>query len=103
MLTACGNQFNDWSAAYRIFKGERMDVNKLFGVIRKEVVIQNSKQQDYIYAHIDVAHRLGTVKHADQIVVLNKGVIAERGTHLELVSLKGEYNQLVKNQLELGS
>lgn len=53
MLTACGNQFNDWSAAYRIFKGERMDVNKLFGVIRKEVVIQNSKQQDYIYAHMD--------------------------------------------------
>src|SRR5690606_26635042 len=50
-----------------------------------------------------VAHRLSTVKHADQIVVLNKGVIAERGTHLELISLKGEYYQLVKNQLELGS
>lgn len=49
-----------------------------------------------------VAHRLSTVKHADQIVVLNKGVIAEKGTHQELVNLKGEYFTLVKNQLELG-
>lgn len=50
-----------------------------------------------------VAHRLSTVKHADQIVVLNKGVISEKGTHQQLVSLKGEYYQLVKNQLELGA
>jgi ATP-binding cassette subfamily B protein len=49
-----------------------------------------------------VAHRLSTVKNADQIVVLNKGVIAERGTHQELTNLKGEYYTLVKNQLELG-
>ena len=50
-----------------------------------------------------VAHRLSTVKNADQIVVLNKGVIAEKGTHQELVNLKGEYYTLVKNQLELGA
>ncbi|HLK27894.1 MAG TPA: peptidase domain-containing ABC transporter, partial [Puia sp.] len=49
-----------------------------------------------------VAHRLSTVKHADKIVVLNKGVITEQGTHYELVNLKGEYFTLVKNQLELG-
>lgn len=49
-----------------------------------------------------VAHRLSTVKYADQIVVLNKGVIAERGTHQELVNLKGDYFELVRNQLELG-
>ena len=52
---------------------------------------------------IVVAHRLSTVKNADQIVLLNKGVITERGTHQELVSLKGEYYTLVKNQLELGN
>ena len=51
---------------------------------------------------IVVAHRLSTVKHADQIVVLNRGVITERGTHTELINLKGEYFALVKNQLELG-
>jgi hypothetical protein len=53
MLTASGKQFDDWSAAYRIFKGERMDVNKVFGVVRKEVVAQNCKDQQYIYAHMD--------------------------------------------------
>lgn len=49
-----------------------------------------------------VAHRLSTVKNADQIVVLNNGVITERGTHNELAGLRGEYYTLVKNQLELG-
>lgn len=51
---------------------------------------------------IVVAHRLSTVKNADQIVVLHNGIITERGTHNELTSLKGEYYTLVKNQLELG-
>jgi ATP-binding cassette subfamily B protein len=50
-----------------------------------------------------VAHRLSTVKHADQIVVLNKGKITETGTHAELTARRGEYYELVKNQLELGS
>ena len=50
-----------------------------------------------------VAHRLSTVKNADQIIVLDKGLIAEKGTHEELTERKGVYYQLVKNQLELGS
>ena len=50
-----------------------------------------------------VAHRLSTVKNADQIVVLEKGSLIERGTHQELVEKKGAYYTLVKNQLELGS
>lgn len=48
-----------------------------------------------------IAHRLSTVMNADQIVVLDKGKIAERGTHEELVELQGEYYKLVKNQLQL--
>lgn len=52
---------------------------------------------------ITVAHRLSTVKNADQIVVLEKGGIVELGTHAELVSQKGNYYNLVKNQLELGN
>lgn len=50
-----------------------------------------------------VAHRLSTVKNADQIIVLDNGEIVERGNHEELTSQKGEYFHLVKNQLELGN
>lgn len=49
-----------------------------------------------------VAHRLSTVKKADQIVVLNHGKITETGTHETLTAKRGEYYELVKNQLELG-
>jgi len=49
-----------------------------------------------------VAHRLSTVKNADQIVVLENGQIMEKGTHDELTKRKGAYYNLVKNQLELG-
>lgn len=52
---------------------------------------------------IIVAHRLSTVKNADQIIVLKKGQIVEQGNHKELVSKQGEYFNLVKNQLELGN
>jgi len=49
-----------------------------------------------------VAHRLSTVSNADNIIVLDKGRIIEQGTHQELTALKGEYYELVRNQLELG-
>jgi len=50
-----------------------------------------------------IAHRLSTVKNADQIIVLKKGEISEVGSHKELVNNKGAYFNLVKNQLELGN
>ncbi|NTV19367.1 MAG: ATP-binding cassette domain-containing protein, partial [Bacteroidales bacterium] len=48
---------------------------------------------------IVVAHRLSTVKNADKIVVLDKGVVMEEGSHEELVAKQGPYYELVKNQL----
>ncbi len=50
-----------------------------------------------------IAHRLSTVKNADQIIVLDQGKIVEMGHHTELAAFKGAYYELVKNQLELGS
>lgn len=50
-----------------------------------------------------VAHRLSTVKNADNIIVLNNGSIVEQGTHKELTAKRGHYYELVKNQLELGN
>lgn len=50
-----------------------------------------------------IAHRLSTVKNADQIIVLQNGKIVENGNHKELVRNKRDYFNLVKNQLELGS
>lgn len=50
-----------------------------------------------------VAHRLSTVKNADNIVVLDNGRVTEQGTHQELTALRGKYYELVKNQLELGN
>ena len=47
-----------------------------------------------------VAHRLSTIKNSDKIVVVDKGKVAEQGTHEELLKLGGKYADLVKRQLE---
>lgn len=52
---------------------------------------------------IIVAHRLSTVKNANQIVVIDSGRIVEKGNHSTLIAKKGAYYNLVKNQLELGN
>lgn len=52
---------------------------------------------------IIIAHRLSTVKNADNIVVIDKGSIVEQGSHNTLIAKRGEYYRLVKNQLELGN
>ena len=52
---------------------------------------------------IIVAHRLSTVKNADNIIVLEKGQVVEQGNHVDLTIRKGKYYELVKNQLELGN
>ncbi len=68
----------------------------------ERIIMQNLAQFFKDKTVITVAHRLSTVKNADQIVVLHKGQIMERGTHHELILAKGRYYNLIKNQLELG-
>ena len=67
------------------------------------VIMENLNQFFKNRTVIVVAHRLSTVKNADQIVVLEDGEIVEKGTHTELAEKKGVYYNLVKDQLELGN
>ncbi len=68
----------------------------------EKIIIKNLKSFFYGKTKIIVAHRMSTVKDADQIIVLKKGKIAESGKHDELIKRKGVYFQLIKNQLEIG-
>lgn len=65
-------------------------------------VIENINQFSKGRTMVVIAHRLSTVKNADQIIVLDEGKVVEHGTHTELTKLKGHYYRLVKEQLELG-
>ena len=69
----------------------------------ERVIQENMKQFFSGKTVVIVAHRLSTVRDADQIVVLKQGQIVEKGTHSELVLLQGDYYNLVKNQLELSN
>ncbi|AIM35478.1 ABC transporter ATP-binding protein [Sphingobacterium sp. ML3W] len=69
-------------------KNEKNIINNLSSFFKNRTVIV-------------VAHRLSTVKNADNIIVMEKGAIIEQGTHLQLVAKKATYFHLIKNQLEL--
>ncbi len=69
----------------------------------ERVIMQNLEQFFKGRTCIIVAHRLSTVKNADQIIVVDGGEIAEVGTHTTLTQQRGKYFELVKNQLELGN
>lgn len=69
----------------------------------ERVIVENLMEFYKGKTVVVVAHRLSTVKNADQIVVIDKGKIIEVGCHAELINTKGAYFNLVKNQLELGN
>jgi len=69
----------------------------------EKIIIENLQ---HFFEHrtvVVIAHRLSTVKHADQIIVLENGEAIEVGDHKTLTAKKGRYYELVKNQLELGN
>ncbi|MEO6166224.1 MAG: peptidase domain-containing ABC transporter [Chitinophagales bacterium] len=68
----------------------------------EKTVIENLNEFFEGRTVVVIAHRLSTVKNADQLIVLDKGCIVEIGSHLDLTYKKGIYYTLVKNQLELG-
>jgi ATP-binding cassette subfamily B protein len=71
--------------------------------VNERAIMENMEEFYRGKTVVIAAHRLSTVKNADKIVVLDKGRIAEQGTHAELTAREGLYYTLVKNQLELGN
>lgn len=68
----------------------------------ERVIMENLNRLFHEKTVVIVAHRLSTVKNADNIIVLDHGKIVEQGKHNELSAMRGKYYELVKNQLELG-
>ena len=68
----------------------------------ERAIVENLATYYHNKTVVVVAHRLSTVKNADQIVVMERGEIMEIGTHQELVDKRGKYFELVRDQLELG-
>lgn len=68
----------------------------------ERIIVENIDNYFKNKTMIVVAHRLSTVKNADQIIVLDNGEIIEKGNHDELIKNKGKYFELIQNQLELG-
>jgi ATP-binding cassette subfamily B protein len=69
----------------------------------EKVILENLNEFFKGKTVVVVAHRLSTVKNANQIAVLERGELVELGTHEELTAKQGAYYNLVKNQLELGN
>jgi ATP-binding cassette subfamily B protein len=69
--------------------------------INEKNIMRNLKRFFRNKTVVVIAHRLSTVKSADQIIVLNNGIVAEVGDHASLTSSKGRYYELVKNQLNV--
>lgn len=69
----------------------------------EKVIMENLEEFFKGRTVVIIAHRLSTVKNADQIVVLEKGKVVETGNHSGLIERRGYYYELVKNQLDLGN
>jgi len=70
--------------------------------LNEQIIVENLNSVFRGKTVVVVAHRLSTVRHADQIIVLDQGSVVEQGTHEELILKKSFYYRLVYNQLELG-
>ena len=113
--TKIGNTGNGISAGQKqriligraIFKEPKFilfdEATSALDATNEKVIINNLNRFFKGRTALVIAHRLSTVRHADQIVVMEDGEIVEVGTHQELSKARSKYFELVKNQLELGN
>ncbi|MGE5632032.1 MAG: ABC transporter ATP-binding protein [Caulobacteraceae bacterium] len=102
-VTLSGGQKQRVSIARAIAKNPKIvildDALSAVDTKTEEKILEGLKQVMESKTSIIIAHRISTIKDADEIIVLDEGKIAERGTHEELVNLNGLYNSIYEKQL----
>ncbi|TWW00452.1 peptidase domain-containing ABC transporter [Chitinophaga pinensis] len=105
-IALSGGEYQRVLIARAVYKGPAFlffdEATSSLDANNEKVIMENLQEFFKGRTVVIIAHRLSTVKHADKIIVLDKGEIIEEGDHTELVALKQHYFKLVKNQLELG-
>lgn len=101
-VTLSGGQKQRTSIARAIFKKpDLMILDSSFSAVdteTEEIILNNLKNSDSSNSFILISHRISTVEHADEIIVLDQGEIIEKGTNDELIELNGSYAELARKQ-----
>lgn len=102
-ITLSGGQKQRTSIARAVAKGGKIlildDCLSAIDTNTEEIILKNLKEFMKGRTCLIISHRISTIKDADQIIVLENGNIAERGTHEELVALNGIYTRIYQKQL----
>ena len=103
-ITLSGGQKQRVSIARALIKSPKVivldDCLSAVDTETEEQILSNLKKATENLSGIIIAHRVSSVKHCQQIICLDQGVIIERGTPAELEAVEGHYSDLIKMQLE---